>query len=556
MSINGVSPNTFRRVPITVLIVFGWLMNAEIGRAQSMFEPAIPTARPYGIVGPMASPYGLAPMPIGPAPYSSAYGPPIAPWPAAYPPLAYAGPPSYWGRPATPFDATGSVYPQTPRFETQRFSRQAIESPSVPASSGNLRLTISETFLNRLIARTEQKPGEAVRDFILGADVQGRQTTETKLRFDLLPSTDKMRGVLVLNGITQAQTTGITPQAMVDVASQQQFVATKELYFDGLSLSTRHAVVHVQAKNQTLGAKTPLSGTLIGGIADRIAYREAERRKPAAEAIARDRVAERVFPEFDQEIDKQLATANDELEGTVRRKLREFNLMPSRQHVFSTDTYVSYSAQMAEELPMASTTALENQFNKDDGLCLLVHQSLLHSLIQRSGLKGLKTNDKQIRALFAPYELKPTNYEVEKPLSSIQLPGMEDITTDIEFDESDPIRIRIEPGRTLVTMRATFKPGGQDLLPPLAITIPYETELVGEKIIVTPGSVELALQSDDDSNMAQSLALKLTKQGIEANLVKLAFDRALPANLWPAAGPVPQVTGIRSDDEWSAFYVR
>src|SRR5262249_43519365 len=105
---------------------------------------------------------------------------------------------------------------------------------------GNLQATVSENFLNRLIARDEQKPGD-VNDFILGARVKGYQITFTQLRFDLLPSTDKMRGALVLHGINESQTTGITPQAIVDVASQQTFVATKDVFFDGYNLSTRPA---------------------------------------------------------------------------------------------------------------------------------------------------------------------------------------------------------------------------------------------------------------------------------------------------------------------------
>ena len=100
---------------------------------------------------------------------------------------------------------------------------------SIPAPIGNLRLTVSENFLNRVIARDEQKPG-VVQDFILGAQVTGRQITDTKVRLDLpcRASEKECAGAIVLNGVTQSQTTGVTPQAMVDTASQQQSIRAVE----------------------------------------------------------------------------------------------------------------------------------------------------------------------------------------------------------------------------------------------------------------------------------------------------------------------------------------
>ena len=372
---------------------------------------------------------------------------------------------------------------------------------------------------------------------------------------DLLPGASNARGALVLNGTTQSATTGVTPQAMVDVASQQQFVAVKEIFFDGMKFSTRHAVVHVRAKNQTLGAVTPLTGTLFGGIANRIAYREAERRKPEAEAVARDRVAERVFPEFDNAIDQQLASANDQLESRVRRLLRTANLMPTLQQVSSTDTALHYSAQLATESPTTSSPTFEGRLNVDRGLSLMVHESLLNALVARSGLKGMKTTDREIKALIAPFEYKTDKDELEAAQPPVGLPGMDNVVTDIEFDESDPLTIRLEQGRALVTMRAKFKPAGQDVLPALAVTIPYTNELVGDKFVVTPGKVQVAALDRDDESAIPPLAMNLLSKAIEASLSKLATDRALPASLWPIGGTVPRIAEVQTQDGWGRISV-
>ena len=129
------------------------------------------------------------------------------------------------------------------------------------------------------------------------------------------------------------------------------------------------------------------------------------------------------------------------------------------------------------------------------------------------------------------------------------------MVTDIVFDENDPLTIHVEQDRTLVTMRATFKPGGQEVIPPLAVTIEYRTELVGDKILVTPGKPRVELLTHDDNDSTPGLALSLISQAIEANLTKLAFDRTLPKSLWSFGGTVPRVVGLRSNDGWAAVSI-
>ena len=557
MMINGLVNAVHRQLVMLALLAVSMtgLANDCFAQTSRRVVPPAPLGSPNVYVGPVANPFGQPPVPLGsvPAPLVPVqeFGPvPVFPGPVPYPmgPVVVRRP--------TPFDGSvpaGPTYPMAMRA----FPEPVVIAPSPeipPAPVGNLRLTVSENFLNRLIARDETKPGE-VRDFILGAQVSGRQTTATRVRLDLVPSANNARGALVLNGTTQSETTGVTPQAMVDVASQQEFVAVKEIFFDGMKFSTRHAVVHVRAKNQTLGATTPLTGTLFGGIANRIAYREAERRRPQAEAVARDRVAERVFPEFDNTIDKQLATANDQLEGTVRRLMKSANLMPITQQVSTTQTSLSYSAQFATEVPATSSDAVDRQINPDTGLNLLIHESLLNAFVSRSGLKGFKTTDREIKAIMAPYEYKPTGDELSSAEPPVGLPGMDSIVTDIEFDEENPLTIRVEKNSTLVILRAKFKPAGQEVLPALELTIPYNTELIGDKIVVSPGKVRVISLDSPDSSATPSLAMKLVSQGIEANLSKLAVDRALPASLWPAAGSVPRVERIISQDGWAAITV-
>ena len=547
------------------LVLVHFLAVEASAQSDPRFIAPVPLPSPYAELRPLPVGYGPRPMPIGPAPYPTIVGRPMVVAPA-YPVVVSPQNP-YWARQPSPFEPVpnmpGSRQIVTARpsdpvpFSVPSDSQIATDFPTpvpVIVPTGNLRCAVSERFLNRLVARDEQHPGE-VRDFILGADVRGFQTTDTKLRIDLIPSSDKIRANLVLNGLTNSQTTGTTSQAMVDVASRQRFVAVKDLLFDGIYFSTRHAVIHVQAQNQTLGAKTALSGTIFGGIADRIAFREAERRKPEAEAVARDRVAERVYPEFDNEVDRNLAKANEQLESVVRPLLRQRGLFPNRQAVSSTDSCLTFVAQLGDQTAGADVAPQELLANDGPGVYVAAHESLLNEIVSVSGLKGLKTTDKEIEKWLSPYEVKPTEDEVaQKPVAK-SLPGFGDIVSVVELDDVNPLSLKVEGDIYRVTLRGNFKPGGQDMLPPLAVSIDYKPELSGDKLIVTPNNVQVAFQRPEDGTTAANLALKLISQGIEANISKLAVSRTLPTQYWPFAGAAPRIVEIRTVGKWSTVVI-
>jgi hypothetical protein len=424
----------------------------------------------------------------------------------------------------------------------------------------NLRVAVSEAFLNRLIAREEVRPGE-VHDNVLGAQVTGRQTTTSRLKLDLVPSVDRGRAALVLTGDVQTLTTGVTPQAMIDTAGQQQFVAVKDVFFDGCQFSTKHATVYARARNQTLGAMTPLRGSLIGGLADRIAFRAAERRKPESEAIARDRVVDKVYPEFNGKIDKQLSTANHLLERTVRQRLEVAKLVPSSQSVSTTDTCMSYAALVGSESVAASISPLDGPLGSDAGLNLSIHDSLLNELIGRADLRGFKTTDqelkKQTEEILATLDwiksTLPDTLNGAAPLA-LPLPGL-NIVTDIEFDETDPLTVHFDRDRLTVTIKAKFKPAGQDLLPPMKVVIEYRTVIDGNSLRLVPGKPRVTAQDRADLTAEPSLAELAVQQSFESTLPTLEIDRGLPSQYWPHAGPAPRVTSIKSQDGWVSIAI-
>lgn len=525
---------------------------------------ATPTPQPSAIIPPMS----IAPVPsynppvvVYPNTMRAFDGRPIYVGPPVYGPVygrpAYGGPvglaPGVLAPPPQPVPIVNSYPPTVPlqaNLPAAGFpaAPQAIEvrRPTTPA---NFRFSVGESFLNRIVAQERIQPGP-VRDNILGAQVTGRQTTVSRLRVDLLPSNEQARISLVLNGDVQTLTTGVTPQAMIDTAGQQQFSAMKDVYFDGEKFSTRHATVYIRANNQTLGATTAFSGTMFGGIADRIAYRAAERQKAAGEAVARDRLAERLFPTFDGEVDEKLAQANRQLEP-IRRWLDTIKLLPSTQSVWTTDTQLYYEGFVGDD-KAPSTMAPVDMVDGDNGLRLSIHEGLVNTFISRTGLKGLKTTDKKLRELENTF-LSTAGQAVpadDNPNGLVPPGGTESIVTDIEFDEVDPLTVRYERDQVVVTIKAQFKPAGQALVPPMVVTIPYQTQITGNKIRLAAGTPRVVAQNRPDPDAPQTIIEKAIQKVIEADLIPLEFDRTLPAFLWKGAGPAPRIASVKSDNGW------
>ena len=512
-----------------------------------------PISQPFGTVPPMAigpaPAFASPPVVIGPPP--GYFGPPVsAPSPFLPPPGSPFGP--------QPLPLATNYLPPNPVPDQRHAQLQGAVRQAVGPC--NLRVSVSEAFLNRLVAREEVQPGE-VQDNILGAQVTGRQTTTSRLKLDLVPSADQGRAAIVLTGDVQTLTTGVTPQAMIDTAGQQQFVAVKEVFFDGRLFSTKHATVYVRARNQTLGAMTPLTGSLFGGLANRIAYQAAERRKPESEAIARDRVAEKVYPAFDGEIDKQLTTANQLLEQAIRKQLEAAKLAPTSQSVSSTDTSLTYAAMIGSAAAMASVSPLDGQLVDGGGLNLSLHESLLNDLIGRADLRGFKTTDKDLKKLTLDLLAMLDGVRVTLPDDlagaaplALPLPGLS-LVTDIVFDETDPLTVRLDRDRLTATIKAKFKPAGQDLLPPMKVVIEYRVIVEGSTVRLVASKPRAMAQDRSDLTAEPSLAEMAVQKSIESALPALEADRALPAKSWPLNSPAPRVSSIKSQDGWVSIAI-
>ncbi len=412
-----------------------------------------------------------------------------------------------------------------------------IPSAALLPPPRNLHVVTTEDFLNRVVTRCDVKPGK-VQEVFQGSPISGDQVTSTRLTVDLRPSSSTGRILAVLEGETSSSTAGFTPQAIVNSVGRQNFCATKEILFDGYELATRHAHVSAHAESQNVGAVTPFTGRPLGPLVEQVVLGIAQQRQPAAQEFARQRVVERVYPEFDSEVDAQLAKGNQFLKDRLQSRLKAAKLLPESLQVRTTDTHLHLAASVAVPLDVSELIPAPDQLVESHELSIYVHESLFQGLIERAALAGTQMSSRDLKDMLQQLGL-------DEESSPDGLAGMD---VEIQFADDDPVRVEIVDDETRVTVRAAFLLAGQDSLPQFEITVPVRLVLVAEQwqLRLGPVKVRSRIAGADGTSIAEIAVKKV----IEARLPGRKFPQQLPAAFWPEGKTPPKLTSIRSAAGW------
>ncbi len=378
----------------------------------------------------------------------------------------------------------------------------------------NVRVTATEEFLNQIAQqrRTDRGP---VRDYILGANVYGNQVTNSVVGVDLVPSANTARFDITLNGTSVSNTAGVTSEATVYTQGTHYFNARKQIDFDGEKFTTQPARISVNANNNTFDANTRYSGGLLGGFANKVAMREAEKRRPESEAIAVDRVQRRVLPEFNSEVDKQFSEATTKIQNELNVKLRDAGLYPSAKTYHTTNdalivnTRLMSVGELGGGLP---TDALV----EPKSLTIQIHESQLNNSVDRLQLAGKSMTESELINEIQSSLSDLLGRKIKLPSNSAE---GEQSTDSFLFAESDPLRFRIEDGELIIVLRAGLKQEGKDEIPAQVITIPVSLAIDGDNLVVDRGTIGVSAVE-----RPPSIALQITRAGV----IRSKVEKALP----------------------------
>ena len=391
----------------------------------------------------------------------------------------------------------------------------------------NLHVGISADLINQFLARP-QSSGGPIRDSILGADVVGRQTTLTQFEVVCRANPDRVHVVLMLNGTAHTETVGVTQKAAVSSVGRHRFRATKEVVFDGTKFATKPAEILVDPQNHVIGASTSLDGVpVLGNLAGGMAVRAAERRRPKTEAIARDRLSGRILPEFNTRIDRSLATANRALEQTYRERLEQAGVWPVAQRFFTSSTQICFSGLFQAEGEPTGVPLPLRRNDPERRVRIYVHESLLNNLINRLQLEGTSHSEAELREIGPRLRSLWPNAAAGGPtLVEGEVPrAVGGLGAQLDFTESDPLRVSFQNGGLTLVLRAGFSVADQTLVSSQVMTIPLSIVHEPEKILFERGKIDVRAIDAADAPAMQPIRENLIRARLEAALPRIEFPR-------------------------------
>lgn len=409
----------------------------------------------------------------------------------------------------------------------------------------NLRVMVAEDFINRLINDSTCEKGPVV-DCILGAYVTGNQATTSEVGVDFKPSDSTLRFDLTLNGVTNSETSGTTNQAVIYTSGHHQFWGGKEIHFDGDAFSTQPAWVQVDANNTTVGASTNLDGIpLLSGLGRSMAYRRTAQLKGEAEAIAAQRVRDRVRPRFDEEVDDRISRANEKVGGQLNKRLRDNNLFPSARSFASTDSHLYIRTRLMDTGELAANSP-PLAISSKDSVVLQLHESVMNNSLSRMALEGRKISDQDLITEFEKSIADLTDRKVKlerPPVDPDKGPNI------LAFDEKDPIRVQISDNTLNLILRCGFEQKGETAVPTQIITVPLHFKVDGDKIHITRGNVKSSPVVRPDR-----IASQIARAGVVRNKMEKAFPNRVEPSLVKAKlenrTVYLHITDILANDGW------
>ena len=314
--------------------------------------------------------------------------------------------------------------------------------------NANLRFTVSEEFLNRLIPEMADIQ-EPVNDWMLGARVTGTSETSNRLRIQLVPDEERLHFGLQANGVVLSRTRAIKDGFVFYNRGQAKFRASKFLSFDQNGVRIMDSDAEAVSAQETLDVQSNLDGVpVVGHVARMLAMQQKSGKEGTANRLVENKVAATARERLDREIQKKLATARKRLNVDVIEPLHELDLEPQPIAMKTTEEriVIRYRLASAEQLGSNSPRpyALSNSL-----ISFQIHESVISNFAG-----GLDVGQQEFDL---PKLVDFLGSKLDRPIT---LEDDVDQELHIVFPEAGWLEAHFDDGK--VRIRVTFKELGLD----------------------------------------------------------------------------------------------
>jgi hypothetical protein len=401
--------------------------------------------------------------------------------------------------------------------------------------NANLRITLSEEFLNRLVpeSKTEIAP---VNERILGTPVYGQSMTSADVAIKLIPDPERAHVEFQMTGEAVAVTSSTSGTATFFHDNESVLAGVKPLEIDRKGLRLLPSKVHVQQQSRLRGLQTNYDRIpLINWIARNIARTQHDQFREEAEREGRQRVEEKTRKRLDTEAYARMSDLVNRLNHNVFGPLDRLALDPTIIDARTTEDRLTLRLRVAGDDQLGSHTP-RPQAPTDCLASFQINESMLNNALARLQLEGKTLTLKELAQRIAERFHRPDIWQVPPTNENVQ----------VTFPAQDPLRVRCENGQVILELSIVEFGKPSRSWSNFQVRVVYGPKITGRQVeLVREGPIQLIAEG-----------LRLSSRVALSGALAKAFPSDRPVNVTPKRflndpklGDL-QVTQLLIDDGW------
>lgn len=326
------------------------------------------------------------------------------------------------------------------RFSPRADERALAQRLETYFRNTNVRMSVSETFLNKLVADQNGRIGP-VSGVMFGVPYRGCQRANTQTTLKMLPGSDPFQVMLVTQGTVVANTAANQGPVTTQAQTTSDFTIQKRIEFRRDGLHPLPAEVTVHSRQALCDVESAFDGVpVMGGLMRNITARQFDARRPESTAITEHRLRTEAAASTDAAADAALAKLQQGLQRNLLLPLERLALVPAAVVDRPATDEVNVRVRLATyrqlgahtPRPKAPATSLAS---------VQLHETALNNVLERLRLNGREISLAQLWQAASPEAAKANQAKTD---------GMD---VRLKFAPYDPLQVQCLDGRVRATLR-------------------------------------------------------------------------------------------------------
>ena len=305
--------------------------------------------------------------------------------------------------------------------------------------NANFRVAISPDLVNRLLPASKPKV-QRVSDRIAGAPVQGRSSTDTKLKVRVIPDPNSLLIGLEARGVVSSRTVSRGGPAKLQSKGATKFVANKQVQVTNQGVTTSKTKAQAQNKTQLVGLSTEYDRMpLIGSYVRTKARSEYQRRRGRASSEVEKKISQQIVDAVNKQTEEGITRLENRYQEAVLDRAKNLGIDVTPIDMRTTDLRwiarfrISGQDQLGAHTPRMRAPS-------DSLISMQLHESALNNMLEGVGLDGKRMSTNELREHFVE----------TLALEQIEEDFGEKAT--LHFAEEDAVHVALEEGRMKLTL--------------------------------------------------------------------------------------------------------